>query len=358
MLYLKSILDGRFMSDHNIYMPFVSVIVVNYNNTQLTCQCLESLLCQDYTSIEIILVDNGSENEIEQTVMNKFLNIRFFKLENNQGYAGGNNAGISVAKGEYIALINNDAIASKGWITNMVKTIKEDDSIGAVASVIIDGNNPIVLDSYGVGVALDGMSRQRMHGLPLPLESKKVEIFMPSGCACLIRRKVLDEVGLFDEDYFAYCEDTDLFLRIRWAGYRMVIVPDAQVTHYYSCTGGKFSLNKIYWVERNHYWVALKNFPLGILILMPFVTLWRLLLQIYSLMIDNKSINGFLETSSAWMVIKTIIKANIEVFVSIPYVINKRIILSRKHKLSSFDMIKQLWVYRMSMREIILGLDY
>jgi len=113
----------------------------------------------------------------------------------------------------------------------------------------------------------------------VPNPDKPKEVMLFSGCACLLRMEALNEVGLFDEDFFAYCEDTDLGLRLHRSGWKIVVAPDAYVHHYYSMTGGKFSLQKIYWVERNHLWVAIKNFPWFLLTILPFVTAWRYLVQ-------------------------------------------------------------------------------
>ena len=153
-------------------------------------------------------------------------------------------------------------------------------SIGAVGSIILDGNRPGFLDSCGVGIAFDGMSQQAMRGRLPPVLRRPKEVLLVSGCACLFRRKALQEVGLFDEDFFAYCEDTDLGLRLRRAGWKAVIAPGAEVKHYYSMTTGRFSLQKLYWVERNHLWVVVRNFPAVIFPLVPLITLWRYFLQL------------------------------------------------------------------------------
>ena len=101
------------------------------------------------------------------------------------------------------------------------------------SSIVIDGNRPEVLDSCGVGISLDGMSRQAMRGMPVPQLTQPGEVLLFSGCACLLKMEVLKEVGLFYKDFFAYCEDTDLGLRLRRAGWNIVIAPGAYVQHFY-----------------------------------------------------------------------------------------------------------------------------
>ncbi|MCJ7615625.1 MAG: glycosyltransferase family 2 protein, partial [Desulfobacterales bacterium] len=231
-------------------MPLVTVIVVTLNNLNLLRNCLESLYAQDYRQLEIIVVDNASDEDVQGMLAAEFPEVRTVRLDKNYGFAGGNNRGIETAQGKYIALINNDVVAAPQWISFLVATAESDADIGAVASIVIDGNQPEVLDSCGVGIALDGMSRQAMRGTPVPQLTQPKEVLLFSGCACLLRREALKEVGLFDEDFFAYCEDTDLGLRLRRAGWNIVAAPGAYVHHHYSMTSGKFSLQKIYWVER------------------------------------------------------------------------------------------------------------
>lgn len=180
-------------------------------------------------------------------------------------------------------IVNLTAVTPK-WLSSMVSTAETNSAIAAVASIVIDGNRPKVLDSCGVGLGLDGMSRQAMRGMPAPKLTEPKEVLLFSGCACLLRKDVLKEVGLFDEDFFAYCEDTDLGLRLRRAGWEIVVAPSAYVKHFYSVTGGKYSLQKVYWVERNHFWVALKNFPWFLLAATPFITMLRYLTQGYSIL--------------------------------------------------------------------------
>lgn len=212
--------------------PLVTIIVVTVNNINLLRNCLTSLRAQDYKPVEIIVVDNGSDEDIQGMLSCEFPDIIGIRLDKNYGFAEGNNRGIERARGKYIALINNDAVATPQWISSMVSTAESDDKIGAVASIVVDGNKPKVLDSFGVGIALDGMSRQAMRGMPVPHINQAEEVLLFSGCACLLRSEALKEVGFFDKDFFAYCEDTDLGLRLRWAGWRIVVAPDSYVHHF------------------------------------------------------------------------------------------------------------------------------
>jgi GT2 family glycosyltransferase len=281
--------------------------------------------------------------------------FRFIRIDRNLGFAGGYNRGIEAAHGKYIAIINNDAVASPQWLSSLIKVAEEDAKIGAVASIIADGNRPNVLDSCGVGIALDGMSRQLMRGQAPPVLSVPKEVLVASGCACLFRADALAVVGLFDESFFAYCEDTDLGLRLRWAGFKTVVAPDARVTHYYSMTTGKYSLQKVFWVERNHLLVALKNFPPALLVVLPFVTIWRYLVQLFAIITRSGDLIEFSAQANFFHVVATIVKAYISFLAMTPAVLRERKIFSPKRTISNFQMLRIILAQRMSMVEIIIG---
>ncbi|MFC1606600.1 glycosyltransferase family 2 protein [Candidatus Latescibacterota bacterium] len=336
-------------------LPLASVVVASYNGLDMTRRCLDSLADQDYRPKEIIVVDNGSTEDIQGMVRNDFPDARLIRLESNLGFAGGYNCGIEAAQGRYIAIINNDAIASTGWLSALVAAVEEDDSIGAVASIIEDGNKPGTLDSCGVGIAFDGMSRQAQRGEPVPTLTEPMEVLMPSGCACLYRSEALDVTGLFDEDFFAYCEDTDLGLRLRWAGYRTVVAPGSTVTHYYSMTSGKFSLKKVYWVERNHLWVLIKNYPATLIATAPFVTVWRYLVQVYAVTMKSGDMKGFAGELPVFRTLYTLVCANIAALAGALRMLRKRLEFKPKRRINARTMGRIISEHKLSMYEIITG---
>jgi GT2 family glycosyltransferase len=331
----------------------VTVIVVTINNLTLLRNCLASIYAQNYREIEIIVVDNGSEEDVQGMLAEEFPGVRMVRLDKNYGFAGGNNRGIEIAQGKYIALINNDAVAAPQWISSLVVTAESDTRIGAVASIVIDGNRPEVLDSCGVGVTLDGMSRQAMRGMPVPNLTRPEEVLTFSGSACLLRMDALKETGLFDEDFFAYCEDTDLGLRMRWSGWKIVAAPGAYVHHFYSMTVGKFSLRKIYWVERNHLWLAIKNFPWFLIAILPLVTAWRYLMQGYFVLRGIGELKGFTEGNSLPAIALTYLKAYINMFENLPAMFAKRMSLMKKRRIRNTDMFNLILKFRLSINEIM-----
>lgn len=262
--------------------PLVSVLIVNWNGKHHLAECLDSLTSQRYKDFEVVLVDNGSSDGSSDFTRAGYPWVKLVSLDRNTGFAEGNNIAAAHAEGEYLVTLNNDTWADPGWLQALVAAAESHPEAGMVGSRICRYTAPELLDSLGVRLCLDGMSRGAFRGRRFAdLGCKAVEpILLPSACAALYKREMLDETGFFDSDFFAYCEDTDLGLRGRLAGWGAVLATDAVVLHKYSQTGGEISPLKLRLVERNHYWVALKSFPLLLLFLVPFMTVGRYLQQV------------------------------------------------------------------------------
>lgn len=331
------------------------MVVATCGGSDFLTKCLESICHQDYKPYEVIVIDNGSYEDIVHVAKETFPQIRFIRTDRNLGFAGGYNVGLRAAKGDYLAIINDDAVASPGWLGAMVRLAQSDKQLGVIGSVILDGNNPTVLDSYGIGMSLDGMSRQMMRGEKPPALNESKEVLSASGCACMFRDTALKEVGLFDEDFFAYCEDTDLGLRLRWAGWKASIAADALVIHHYSQTAGQSSLQKVFWVERNHFWLVTKNFPLVLLPLVLLNTAWRVVLQCVALIIGIEGLSEFTDKGGLLPTIITVTRANIEALFGIPKMIHKRILLSSQRRITSLKMLRLILKFRMTTWNVITG---
>ena len=258
-------------------MPRASLLIVNWNGKRHLPDCLGSLAAQSFRDFEVILVDNGSSDGSVELLREQYPWVRLVPLAENTGFAGGNNTALAHAGGEYLVTLNNDTRCDPGWLAELVRVADACPDAGMVGSRICSFADPDVIDSLGVRICPDGMSRgafrrRRFSGLRL----KEIEpILLPSACAALYRRTMIEAIGFFDADFFAYCEDTDLGLRGRSAGWQAVLARDAVVLHKYSQTGGTFSPLKLYLVERNHAWAALKNFPASRFLLLPWYTLLR-----------------------------------------------------------------------------------
>ena len=174
------------------------------------------------------------------------------------GFAGGNNAGIVESRAKYVALLNNDARAGEQWLSDLVAAAEQNPDVGMFASKILRANGKI--DSAGCTVYPDGIGVCRGRGQDGQEYDRQDYVTFPSGCAALYRRDMLDQIGLFDERFFMYCEDTDLGLRAQRAGWKCLYVPTAKVEHLYSQSAGAHSLKKLFYVERNRLLLVLKNF--------------------------------------------------------------------------------------------------
>jgi GT2 family glycosyltransferase len=245
--------------------PLVSAVVVNWNGVDCLDACLRSLLAQTWPRLEIIVVENGSTDGSRELLRSRYRGrIRLIESPVNLGFAGGNNLAIRAANGAYLALLNNDAVAQPDWIRALVAAAEADPRIGMCASKILVLGGDGVIDSAGLLLSPDGIGRGRGRLEPDgEAFARPEDVLMPSGCAALYRRAMLDEIGLFDEDFFAYCEDSDLGLRGRLAGWTCRYVPAAVVHHAYSRSRGAYSAFKAFHVERNRCWVVLKCFPVS-----------------------------------------------------------------------------------------------
>ena len=198
-------------------------------------------------------------------------------LQENTGFARGNNLGMQQAGGKYIVLLNNDTQVDERFLAELVRPAEDDERVGMVAPKILDFTQRDRIDSVGgLVICRDGLAQGRGRCEEDRGQYDDLgEVLLPSGCAALYRREMLDEIGLFDESMFMYCEDTDLGLRGRWAGWKTVAAPNSVVYHKYSALSGAYSPFKLFYVERNHFVVAMKNLPLLLLFQLPFWSLCR-----------------------------------------------------------------------------------
>jgi GT2 family glycosyltransferase len=336
-------------------MRRISIIIVNWNGREHLPDCLGSLEQQTFTDFEVILVDNGSTDGSVEYVQAHHPWVKLVCLPENRGFAAGNNLGLGCASGSFIVTLNNDTSADPGWLAELVAVADAHPGAGMVASRICDYYDRDRIDSLGFRICRDGMSRgayrlQRFSDLSI---GKFEEILLPSACVALYRRAMLDEVGFFDEDFFAYCEDTDLGLRGRLAGWEALLATQAVVYHKYSGTGGAFSPFKLYLVERNHYWVALKNFPLPMLLLVPFFTMVRYCVQTAVVLSASGSGKEFRESGSSISLAGAIMKGVWHALRGSPRMLRKRLKVRRTARLSAREMTVLLKNYNLTFRELL-----
>jgi GT2 family glycosyltransferase len=245
--------------------PLVSVIIVNYNGRKFLRDCINSVRAQSYPDFEILVVDNASEDDSVEFLGSEFPDIRVVRNIRNLGYAGGVNTGIRAAKGSCIFTLNNDTRMEFGCIENLVKAISGDHHIGMCATKMLFPDNRI--DSAGMCTSRSGAAWDRgMFEADVGQYDVREEIFAPCAGAALYRLAMFDEIGLFDEDFFLYMEDTDLAFRGHLAGWNCLYVPEAVVYHHHGGTAGFKSDISVYYGNRNILWYPAKDFPLPLLL--------------------------------------------------------------------------------------------
>ncbi|MCY3802325.1 MAG: glycosyltransferase family 2 protein [Chloroflexi bacterium] len=246
-------------------MPKVSIAIVNFNGEALLRKNLPDVLRQDYQDFEIIVVDNGSTDGSVKLLEEEFPEVRVVRLEQNAGFAAGVNRAIESSNGDYVATLNNDARPNPDWLSNLVTFAEENADFGMIASKMVFDHDPAIINSAGISLDLAGIAWDRMVGDRGGGPSR--EIFGPSAGAALYRRRLFDDVGGFDESFFAYLEDVDLAWRARLAGWRCWYVATAAVRHEHSATAIEGSPFKNFHLGRNKILSILKNYPFPQLLL-------------------------------------------------------------------------------------------
>jgi GT2 family glycosyltransferase len=218
------------------------------------------------------------------------------------------------------------------------------------SQVRLDGD---ALDSAGMLIYGDGSSMQRGHGEPAASYRNQEEVLLPSASAALYRRAMLDQIGLFDEHFFLYCEDTDLGLRARRAGWRCLYVPRAVVEHRYSHSAGKVSTLKAYYVERNRIFVAMKNFPLRMLMVLPLCGTRRYLEHVRAALAGTgKSAQFRTEGGGIATLASIVVKAHFALLTAAIRIVRQRCAIRRTARLSAREFTRLLAKYSMTAGEI------
>ena len=245
-------------------MAKISVVVVNFNGKRFLDDCLNSLAAQTYGDYEVIVVDNASQDGSLEHVRSRFPWARIVENKVNLGSTGGNNSGIREAEGEFIVTLNNDTRVEKDFLEILARPMS-DPSIGMCGSKMVYPNgkiNSTALCLSRSGASWDRGASEEDQGQ----YDRQEEIFGACAGAALFRKKMLDEIGLFDEDFFIFMEDIDLTLRARCAGWRCIYVPEAIAHHLHGATAGVGSDLTVYYGNRNIMWLPAKNYPLPFLI--------------------------------------------------------------------------------------------
>ena len=244
-----------------------AVIVLNWNGKDSLKSCLDSLLAQSL-KCTIFVVENGSIDGSLEYLKKNYPQVRLIVNQVNLGFAGGANTGIRQVINEkftHVALFNNDAVAAKDWLKYLFKALLDNADTGIATCKLATADNTH-LDSTGDLYTTWGLPYPRGRGEPVGAQyDGQTNIFSASGGASLYRTKMLEEIGLFDEDFFAYYEDVDISFRAQLAGWKVRYVPESVAYHQIGATSGKIKGFTTYQTIKNLPWIVVKDVPKGLI---------------------------------------------------------------------------------------------
>lgn len=224
--------------------PKIFIIVLNYNGAQVIGACLNSVFRINYPNFEVVVVDNASTDGSLEMVCRQFSRCHFIKNEENLGFSAGNNLGIRFAlerMADGILLLNSDTIVREDFLSRLVEVAESEPMVGILSPVILDSKEKI----WFSGGRINWWKMGTMHTCDikstLPYETEFL-----TGCAMFVRSGVFKKIGLLDEDFFLYWEDTDFSVRAKRAGYRLMMVPEARIIHLEKSEEKK--RDKVYWL--------------------------------------------------------------------------------------------------------------
>jgi GT2 family glycosyltransferase len=333
------------------------VVVVNWNRKELLRACLASLASQTHSSFEVVVIDNGSEDtsvSMVQEMSDTFpVPLRLVCNDSNRGFCAANNQGFAASQSELIALLNNDAEAEPGWLAALEAVIRTGPEVGMVASKILVWEDPARIDKVGHLIYPDGQNRGRGTGQLDEGQFDRIEeTLWPDGCAAMYRRAMLDEIGGFDEDFFAYADDAELGMRGRIAGWNSLYAPGAVVRHHRGATLGLGSARRLTLIERNRVLLAVKLFPLSLLWLNGVHYLVRIAAGLWAAVRNRGEIRRYSGTKGKFAAATALFRGTLSALPMIPSMLRKRRAFRPRHRLTSRQIRQLLRRHRISLREI------
>ena len=327
-------------------------MIVNWNRKDLLRACLGSLEHQADVEFETIVVDNGSADGSADLAEREFGAVVIRNSEN-RGFCAANNQGIAAARGEFIALLNNDAEAEPGWLAALLRACTVAPDVGMAASKVLVWEDPSRIDKAAHLIFPDGQNRGRGSGAKdVGQFDREEEALWPDGCAAMYRKQMLDEIGGFDEDFFAYGDDAELGLRARIAGWRCIYTPRAVVRHHRSSTMGKGSAERLLLIERNRLLLALKLFPWSLLWLNPVFFAVRLIAGMAAAGRNAGDTVHFPGLAGKLAMAGALLRGDWCALRMAPQTLRKRGGLRKLRRLSPGEVRRLIWTYRLPLREV------
>jgi GT2 family glycosyltransferase len=331
----------------------ISVVIVNWNRKELLRACLESVGRQAGIEFETIVVDNGSRDGSAEMAEREF-GARVIRNVENRGFCAANNQGIAAARGEFVALLNNDAEAEAGWLAGLHRAATRAADVGMAASKVLVWEEPQRIDKVGHLIYPDGQNRGRGSGTKDAGQfDREEEVLWPDGCAAMYRKKMLDEIGGFDEDFFAYGDDAELGLRARIAGWKCIYTPEAVVRHHRGSTLGKDSAWRLELIERNRILLAVKLFPWSLLWLNPYYFAVRAVAGYGAARRGAGDTAHFPGLRGKLRMAAAIVRGNLAALRMTPRMLRKRRELGRIRKMKPGDVRRLILAHRLPLKETV-----
>ncbi|MCX5654146.1 MAG: glycosyltransferase family 2 protein [Planctomycetota bacterium] len=319
-------------------VPGVTALVLNWNGARVVGDCVRSLLAQDYPTVEVLVVDNASTDRSADMIRREFPDVRLHVNEKNLGFGGGNNVGIGLAETPYVLMCNNDTRIQPDAVRRLVEALEADPKAGSATPCIILAASGKV-DATGIVVCPDGLALGRGRAEAPEAMKEPAEVFYASDCCCLYRKAMLDDLRLpsgelYDEDFFAYADETDMGWRAQRRGWKSLYVPGAAVYNHHAASSGSVSPFLARLVERNRVWVAVKNFPLWLLAYGVFWTLYRFFWQGWGALTRRGRAGAMAAERSKVEMARILLQAYWEAVLGLPKMWRKRRVIMRSGNLS------------------------
>jgi GT2 family glycosyltransferase len=313
-------------------------------------RCLRALESQTATDFEVVVVDNSGKQVARQS--SESARVRIIENARNVGFGAAINLGASESDAAYICTLNDDAYPSAEWLGALCDAAESEPGVGMCASLILLSNKENTVDSAGFGAYRDGTTKQIGHGESASKYQERCEALVPSGCAGLYRRSMLEEIGGFDDEYFLYGEDSDVGLRGRLAGWKCIFEPRATVVHDYSGSAGRASHLKAFYVERNRLCTLLKLFPMREILLSPLYSIRRYWAHWRAASRGEGLAGEFSDKQSSLHLVLIVFQAHLAAVVRIPRLLSLRRRFGSRRKMSHSEFLALLRRYALTASEI------
>jgi len=279
--------------------------------------------------------------------------LQLIRNQDNRGFCAANNQGFRASNSELVALLNNDAEAEPDWLRSLAAAFQDSGDVGMAASKILVYEDPRRIDKAGHLIYPDGQNRGRGSGeFDTGQYDRVEEVLWPDGCAAMYRREMLDQIGGFDEDFFAYADDAELGLRARIAGWTCLYVPQAVVRHHRAATLGVRSSRRLELIERNRVLLAAKLFPWSLLWLNGAYYLARLAANLWAAIRSRGEVGQFPGARAKLLAALALLKGDFQALRLLPRMLGKRRSVNQIRKLSPREVRKLILRYRIPLKQL------